>query len=294
MQNRRITVIVISAVLCWLTTLPALAGGWTVVTVDELPQQLRAGETTTLGFTVRQHGIDPINLENVVLTAKQPSSGVQLTFPARQEGAKGHYVVEVLLPSAGAWEWEIQPDWFPPVQLEPITVVGEAEMGMQLGNGLLPWALTGLGVLLLSGAAFLPRPSSHSPSSHSPSSHRLRIAAVALGLALLLGGLGWMARLPNVLAAQSVDEVAYGRALFTAKGCVTCHLHSAVATSWSTEAGPNLSHYTSTPEYLRTWLKDPQTIKPDAQMPNLALKAQEIEALAAFLTAEHSSSPLRN
>ena len=275
MRSQRIVAIVISAVLWWLTTMPALAGGWTVVTVDELPQTLRAGTPTTLSFTVRQHGVHPINLENVVLTAQQGKSGERLTFMAQQEGAKGHYVVEVLLPSAGQWNWEIQPDWFPPVQLEPITVVGEAEMGMKLGNGLLPWMLTGLGVLLLSGAAFLPR----------PLARRFRIAAVVLGLALVLGRLSWLVRIPNVLAAQSVDEVAYGQALFTAKGCATCHLHSAVANTWSTEAGPNLSHYTNTPEYLRTWLKDPQAIKPTTQMPNLALKAQEIEALAAFLTA---------
>jgi len=255
--------------------MPALAGGWTVVTVDELPQQLRAGESTTLGFTVRQHGVDPINLENVVLTAQQGKIGERLTFMAQQEGAKGHYVVEVLLPSAGAWNWEIQPDWFPAVQLEPITVTVASEVGIKLENGLLPWTLTGLGVLLLSGAALLPR----------PPSRRLRIAAVVLGLVLVLGGLSWVMRLPDVLAAQSVDEVAYGQALFAAKGCATCHLHSALTNIWSTESGPNLSNYTNTPEYLRTWLKDPQAIKPNTQMPNLALKAHEIEALAAFLTA---------
>lgn len=275
MQNRRVIAIVISAVLWWLTTMPALAGGWTVVTVDELPQQLRAGESTTLGFTVRQHGVDPINLENVVLTAQQGKIGERLTFMAQQEGAKGHYVVEVLLPSAGAWNWEIQPDWFPAVQLEPITVTVASEVGIKLENGLLPWTLTGLGVLLLSGAALLPR----------PPSRRLRIAAVVLGLVLVLGGLSWVMRLPDVLAAQSVDEVAYGQALFAAKGCATCHLHSALTNIWSTESGPNLSNYTNTPEYLRTWLKDPQAIKPNTQMPNLALKAHEIEALAAFLTA---------
>jgi cytochrome c1 len=49
------------------------------------------------------------------------------------------------------------------------------------------------------------------------------------------------------------------------------------------EMGPNLTNYPTTAEYLRVWLKDPATLKPTTQMPNLELKETEIEALIAFL-----------
>jgi len=33
-----------------------LAGGWAVVTLDELPAQVVAEKSVTIGFMVRQHG----------------------------------------------------------------------------------------------------------------------------------------------------------------------------------------------------------------------------------------------
>ena len=38
------------------TTLSALAGGWAVITLDDVPQQIVAGQAFAIGFTVRQHG----------------------------------------------------------------------------------------------------------------------------------------------------------------------------------------------------------------------------------------------
>ena len=46
--------------------LPVFAGGWAVITLDELPMNVVAGESLGIGFTVRQHGrnsipgLDPI------------------------------------------------------------------------------------------------------------------------------------------------------------------------------------------------------------------------------------------
>jgi cytochrome c1 len=36
---------------------------------------------------------------------------------------------------------------------------------------------------------------------------------------------------------------------------------------------------------VSVWLRDPQSIKPDAKMPKLPLQDAEIEALIAFLSA---------
>ena len=130
---------------------------------------------------------------------------------------------------------------------------------------------------------------------------KLSVALGLLGLALLL-----LSALPGQPAASAVPvalatsappadppaiavatDTDYGRALFSAKGCATCHHHSAVAGSgFGPESDiPDLSTYRWTAEFLRTWLKDPSALRPSTNMPNLHLKQDEIEALIAFLSA---------
>jgi cytochrome c2 len=91
----------------------------------------------------------------------------------------------------------------------------------------------------------------------------------------------------SVPTALAPDEIDYGRALFMAKGCATCHRHAAVSSSgFGPESDiPDLTTFRWSADYLRTWLKDPSALKPDTAMPNLGLKRDEIEALIAFLSA---------
>jgi cytochrome c2 len=88
--------------------------------------------------------------------------------------------------------------------------------------------------------------------------------------------------------AAAPDEAAYGKALFSAKGCATCHHHAAVSSSgFGPESGiPDLTTFRWSTDYLRTWLKDPAALKPATEMPNLGLKRDEIEALIAFLSSK--------
>ncbi len=282
MKKRLLATLVINYVLLLLLAAPLFAGGWAVVTVDELPPSLRAGAATTVGFTIRQHGRHPVNVEDVVVRATDPVNGETLTFTARQEGDVGHYVVEIVLPKAGLWNWEIQPAWFPPMTMAPMPVLDNVTGPQEIAAGLaglghlLPWLVTGLGAVLLSSAALSPR----------FATRRFRLMTGVVGLLVIVGGLGWSAlgtRLPTTLAAQSIAPADYGRALFMAKGCNSCHLHEKARNAWSTEMGPNLTDYQNTAEYLHRWLKDPQSLKPNTEMPNLALKLTEIEALTAFL-----------
>lgn len=277
MSTRRISALLSGCILLLLLATPAKAGGWAVVTVDELPPYVHAGEPMTLGFTVRQHGQHPVNLEHVVLTATQVSTRDLLTFTARQEGATGHYVVEVLLPTAGTWDWSIQPDWFASAPMVPLTVLEAKPTTPKRLYTLLPWGVTSLGAVVLGSAALWPQ---------APA-HQLRTPPMLLGVSLVVGGLGWLglgAQLPSATVAAPPEPVTYGRALFMAKGCNTCHLHDEALNTWSTESGPNLTDYQNTTDYLRVWLKDPQATKPNTEMPNLMLKENEIEVLAAFLT----------
>lgn len=85
-------------------------------------------------------------------------------------------------------------------------------------------------------------------------------------------------------AATRAEKVSEGRALFLAKGCVTCHRHDdAASPSSSIEIGPALTNYEPDEAFVRRWLRDPQAIRPTTMMPNLELSESEIEALIAFL-----------
>src|SRR6476469_7495153 len=92
---------------------------------------------------------------------------------------------------------------------------------------------------------------------------------------------------PAPTATPALD----GKALFLAKGCATCHRHAAVPTTNGVAIGPDLTHYTNSPDFLRRWLADPQSVRPQTApafgpsgtMPNLHLNPDEIEALIAFI-----------
>jgi cytochrome c2 len=120
---------------------------------------------------------------------------------------------------------------------------------------------------------------------------KLSGALAVIGLALLLMSAMPGQAAPNAVAtsvstAPAPAEIAYGKALFSAKGCVTCHHHAAVAGSGTFgEGNPDLSTYRWNAEYLRTWLENPAAVRPNTYMPNLGLKHDEIEALIAFLSA---------
>ena len=128
---------------------------------------------------------------------------------------------------------------------------------------------------------------------------KLSVVLAIIGLAfLLLSALPVPPAIPVVqatpptaapTAAPSVAsdaEIAYGKALFSAKGCVSCHHHAAVAGSGTfSEGNPDLTTFRWSADYLRTWLQNPGAVKPATSMPNLGLKHDEIEALIAFLSA---------
>ena len=121
MIRRSIFAFVLGILALLALAVPALAGGWAVLTLDSLPREVRAGADIQLGFVVRQHGKTPTNTDlngnplRPVLTAfkqggiagSQPSAAATIRAEARQQGPTGHYVVDLAFPSAGAWAWQI-------------------------------------------------------------------------------------------------------------------------------------------------------------------------------------------
>jgi hypothetical protein len=104
---------------------PAAAGGWAVSTLDAPPGQLSAGDDHQIGFTIRQHGVTPVNMgpdEGAVGIRMVGGSGETFTFLAEQQGAVGHYVATVNLPTPGSWTWEVLQGWFEPQSLGSVDV----------------------------------------------------------------------------------------------------------------------------------------------------------------------------
>jgi cytochrome c2 len=96
-------------------------------------------------------------------------------------------------------------------------------------------------------------------------------------------------------SAAVSGNVTNGRQLFQAKGCIACHAAPGVPGATGT-IGPNLAGIgdpnkrptladgaANTPEHLRTWIQDPQSLKPGTMMPNLNLTEQEADDLVALL-----------
>lgn len=92
--------------------------------------------------------------------------------------------------------------------------------------------------------------------------------------------------------AEVTGDAAKGKAVFEAGACVGCH--TIEGTKGAGKVGPNLTHFASRgtlaagvlenkPENVAKWLKNPQAIKPEAIMPNLGLKDDDITLLVAYL-----------
>jgi len=90
-----------SQVIALLALLMLNFGGWAVITVEDLPDQIAVGQPVTLDFTVRQHGHTLLsNLTPRVMAEAGPDrvSGAVQAGPST-----GRYRASLTLPHAGAW-----------------------------------------------------------------------------------------------------------------------------------------------------------------------------------------------
>jgi len=100
----------------------------------------------------------------------------------------------------------------------------------------------------------------------------------------------WVANQKKEPVADPAVEA--GKLAFEQTSCVNCHRIG--GTLAEGVFGPDLTHFGSrqtiaageaplTPETLREWLRDPQTMKPGALMPDMKLTKQEINDIADYL-----------
>ena len=110
-----------------------LAGGWAVITLDGVPDEPRAGEPWSIGFTVLQHGQTPVHklddgyngvMVEPTFVATNPATGERVEFVAVPTKEVGHFSLEVTFPSEGEWQWTIFPAPLAgETQFEPLNVL---------------------------------------------------------------------------------------------------------------------------------------------------------------------------
>jgi cytochrome c553 len=77
------------------------AGGWVVITVENLPDQVVVGKPVTLTYTVRQHGNKLTSGLDGRIEAR--SSRHVVEAPAIATAEQGRYTASLTLPASGEW-----------------------------------------------------------------------------------------------------------------------------------------------------------------------------------------------
>lgn len=119
------------AAMLLLALIPAvLAGGWAVISLDEPPGEIHAGDPWRVDFTVLQHGKTPVHDLDAnspvepLLIAENPATGQRLEIMAERMKEAGRFTVEVTFPSDGTWEWTILPNpLLGETVFEPLTIL---------------------------------------------------------------------------------------------------------------------------------------------------------------------------
>ncbi len=102
----------------------------------------------------------------------------------------------------------------------------------------------------------------------------------------------WLAAQATPALPAYGGEALTGETRFKQLTCINCHNISGI--NRQKQFGPDLTHVASremlaaerlrnTPENLRNWLHQPNILKPDCYMPNLALSGDDLTSLTAFL-----------
>jgi hypothetical protein len=142
---------VAAALLPFAASDPADAGGWAVTTLDPLAPPV-AGEQVDVGFTIRQHGVRPVAVDDVSIVVTD-TGGAQESFPARPDGPVGHYIATVTFPADGPVRWRVEQGWFGP---QDLGVVSPTSAAPEPAAPTQPWpALWRIGLPVLAAAFVL-------------------------------------------------------------------------------------------------------------------------------------------
>lgn len=99
-------------------------GGWAVTSVQNLPDQLVAGTPYNLTFSIKQHGVEPLDDLSPYVELKSGKS--ELVARAVRTNKSGFYTATLNVPAAGEWAATIQTSFGKShVKLVPIAAVAK-------------------------------------------------------------------------------------------------------------------------------------------------------------------------
>jgi mono/diheme cytochrome c family protein len=100
------------------------AGGWAVVTVVELPDVVRAGESFELSYAVRQHGVGLMSGLDGRITATLDEQVVSVRATPLPQA--GYYTAKVTVPRDGPWAVRIEHGFGTFFELPPLQILAVA------------------------------------------------------------------------------------------------------------------------------------------------------------------------
>jgi hypothetical protein len=102
------------------------AGGWAITSLDPFEQPV-AGQPITIGFTILQHGVTPVEVEGAGIRVFQQGTTGEF-FPAIHDGDSriGHYTARVVFPKEGTFTWLVEQGFFEAQALGQITITSSA------------------------------------------------------------------------------------------------------------------------------------------------------------------------
>jgi hypothetical protein len=109
MNGRILRATVAAAFLAIIGAASATAGGWATIVPDAGDPPV-AGRESVIGFTVMQHGATPAGGVSPIVIASNSATGERIEVKATDQGAEGHYVAAITLPSGGYWTWKVECD----------------------------------------------------------------------------------------------------------------------------------------------------------------------------------------
>lgn len=297
MKLRQVVILLLISILVGVSADAVLAGGWAVLTLTELPQEVVAERPFDIQFAVRQHGKHLLPGLSPTVTAVHVESGTQVSMHTTEDTEPGFYRATLTLPLAGAWQWTIKA-FTAEYTMPPLTVQAAGTASPALVTNIQK-KTKGSWSLVVGAAAALVLTVGWPLLLWQRRPSRWRLAGAGVAALVCLGSIVWQWPQPQPLEAQlgqpETEGVAAalgqsGEALFVAKGCIQCHQNSNVTMAQNLfQIGPNLTNYQGSPEFLHMWLADPAAVKPETQMPNLGLSEAEIETLATFLSTVRST-----
>ena len=148
-MRRRMALAASSAsILSLILAATAFAGGWANAVMDPPPDD-PAGTTepVTLGFTLMQHGVTPVDWGNAQVVLTNAETGQEIVAPATPSGPTGHWTAEVMLPADGSWSYQVRHDLEITLMGAQPIVVGGAQAAAAGTATLSPALLAAVGFL---------------------------------------------------------------------------------------------------------------------------------------------------